>query len=105
MPSAPKCKICGKAHWSGQPCVFAAAPPPKVPKLRATPRSKQKPDEPPPGFGAPIFADDHLAAENTRLRARIAELEAQLAALTKPLKAPKAAAYMREYRAKKRAVN
>lgn len=97
MATAPKCKICGKAHWTAQGCALAPAPRAAMARP-AAPKAILATDQPPPGFGKPILVDDHLAAENTRLKARVAELEAQLST-----KRASDAAYMRDYRARKRA--
>lgn len=74
MATAPKCKVCGAAHWAGQPHVFAKAVPAKAPGAPPLPPAPQRRAAP-----APVVPDerDALIAE---LRARIAELEADAAA-------------------------
>lgn len=78
MAAAPKCKICGSAHWANQPHAFSAPKPasPKVETIRAA---------------VPI-----RASVPTDAAARLAAFEAKDAA-----RKTKLAAYMRTYRAKK----
>jgi hypothetical protein len=73
MATAPTCKVCGAAHWSGQPHAFKAEP--------APPKREPKAAVKPPVATEPL---DALAVYLANKRAA-------------------ASAYMREYRARKKA--
>ena len=83
MAQAPKCKVCGSAHF-GRAHVWGGP----TPKPSATSPAAVKPASTPD-------ARDKLI---TDLRAKVAELEAKLAARAGP-KPFDRAAYMREWRA------
>lgn len=75
MATAPKCKICGTAHWSNQP--HAGASKAERPATKAVSLPKPQPV---------VAVVDDRDALIVSLRARVAELEA-LAAITEKRRA------------------
>lgn len=95
MAQAPKCKVCGSNHYGGRHVWPAdklkAATPGEIVRVPVdTIRTRP----------TPIPAPDDRDAQIATLKTRVAELEAKLS----PPKTADRAAYMREWRAKRRSM-
>lgn len=91
----PRCKLCDTQHYASEPHAFESKPANKRVSTVNTKRLAAQVNKP---RVQPSF---ELEAEIGRLKARIAELEAENALLRKPKRDRKA--YMREYMRRRRA--
>lgn len=70
MATAPKCKVCGSAHWAGTPHAFEAGPEKPARAAAVTPAVNP--------VAAPTPAPDERDAMISALRAEVAGLKAEV---------------------------